>query len=252
MKTILLKFSGPLQSWGTNSHFEIRRTDDHPSKSGVIGMIAAGLGYKRDETEKICRLNDLHFAVRVDQPGYILKDYHIVKRDKRDKKPYVTERYYLQDAVFIVALGSEDGILIEDIKKSILRPYYHIFLGRKALPPTADLFIDIVEVDPIIALKKLVWNAAPWYQKKYEKSDKKTVKLSIFADKTLVDRRNGYVRNDVVKSFSNETGRKFDARLEVMIKVDIFKKFNTGENLDNCVLEELVEEHDVFEAIGEC
>ena len=53
MKTILLKFAGPLQSWGTDSHFETRHTDFYPSKSGVIGLIAAGLGYGRDEDEKI-------------------------------------------------------------------------------------------------------------------------------------------------------------------------------------------------------
>ena len=53
MKTILLKFAGPLQSWGTSSHFETRHTDFYPSKSAVIGLLAASLGYRRDEDEKI-------------------------------------------------------------------------------------------------------------------------------------------------------------------------------------------------------
>ena len=39
MKTILLKFSGPMQSWGTDSHFETRHTDHHPSKSAVLGLL---------------------------------------------------------------------------------------------------------------------------------------------------------------------------------------------------------------------
>ena len=58
LKTVLLKFSGPLQSWGTNSHFETRHTDTHPSKSGVIGMIAAGLGYQREDDKKINRFKN--------------------------------------------------------------------------------------------------------------------------------------------------------------------------------------------------
>ena len=53
MKTILLKFAGPLQSWGTNSKFETRDTDRFPSKSGVVGIISAAFGYERDDDEKI-------------------------------------------------------------------------------------------------------------------------------------------------------------------------------------------------------
>ncbi len=53
MKTILLKFAGPLQSWGTRSHFETRHTDLYPSKSAVIGIIAASMGFRRDDDTKI-------------------------------------------------------------------------------------------------------------------------------------------------------------------------------------------------------
>ncbi|MFB0972276.1 MAG: CRISPR-associated protein Cas5, partial [Neofamilia sp.] len=63
MKTILLKFAGPLQSWGTDSHFETRKTDFYPSKSAIIGIIAASFGYERDDNEKIQELNELDFAV---------------------------------------------------------------------------------------------------------------------------------------------------------------------------------------------
>lgn len=73
MKTILLKLTGPMQSWGTSSRFETRMSDYYPSKSGVIGIIAASLGYNRDEDEKIQKLNDLDFAIRVDQEGVLKK-----------------------------------------------------------------------------------------------------------------------------------------------------------------------------------
>ena len=111
MKTVLLKLAGPLQSWGTGSHFETRHTDTHPSKSGVIGMIAAGLGYSRDEDERLDKLNSLSFAVRIDQLGQLLRDYHTAKKYKENgdfERTYVTNRYYLQDAVFVVALCSND------------------------------------------------------------------------------------------------------------------------------------------------
>lgn len=68
MNTILLKLSGPLQSWGTSSRFENRSTDRYPSKSAVIGILAASFGYSRDDA-RTERFNRLDFAVRVDQPG---------------------------------------------------------------------------------------------------------------------------------------------------------------------------------------
>ena len=99
MKTILLKLAGPMQSYGTSSHFETRATDPHPSKSAIIGMVAAALGYRRSETEKIQTLNRLKFSVRIDSRGELLKDYHTVKKYKPSgelDRTYVTNRYYLE------------------------------------------------------------------------------------------------------------------------------------------------------------
>lgn len=169
MKTILLKFSGPLQSWGTNSHFEIRNTDAHPSKSGVIGMIAAGLGYSRDDDENLARLNCLSYAVRIDQTGELLRDYHTAKKYKENgtfERTYVTTRYYLQDAVFIVALSCDDEKLIDDVKTAVMFPYYSLYLGRRSLPPTAELFLGVFDSDAVTILKEYPWQASPWYKKK--------------------------------------------------------------------------------------
>ena len=97
MKTILLKFAGPMQSWGTDSHFETRHTDLYPSKSAVIGLIGAALGIRRDD-KSICDFDSLKFAVRVDHEGSLLKDYHIARKYKTGgdfDRTYVTERYYL-------------------------------------------------------------------------------------------------------------------------------------------------------------
>ncbi|MDD5922746.1 MAG: type I-E CRISPR-associated protein Cas5/CasD [Eubacteriales bacterium] len=235
MKTVLLKFSGPLQAWGTDSHFEIRHTDSHPSKSGVIGMIAAGLGYRRDETDKLSRLNRLDFAVRIDQPGEILRDYHTAKKYKANgelERTYVTNRYYLQDAVFIVALGSSDEDLIRDVKAAVSSPYFSLFLGRRSLPPTADLFLGIVDTDALSALKNVPWQASPWYKKKHPGI------LQIFADNTMLNDGSVRIRNDEAISFSQRCGRKFNPRREARTVIEIEYSGET-------------EEHDAFDAIGE-
>src|SRR3990172_4719032 len=47
MPTLLLRLVGPMQSWGTTSRFDQRDTGKEPSKSGVIGLLAAALGIDR-------------------------------------------------------------------------------------------------------------------------------------------------------------------------------------------------------------
>ena len=103
MATLLLRLAAPLQSWGSDSKFETRKTDREPTKSGVVGLLAAALGLRRDDTEGLARLNGLRFAVRADQEGSLLVDFHTAK--SRDTS-YVTYRHYLQDAVFLAGLES--------------------------------------------------------------------------------------------------------------------------------------------------
>ena len=234
LKTVLLKFSGPLQSWGTDSHFETRHTDTHPSKSAVIGMIAAGLGYRRDEDIKIARLNTLEFAVRIDQDGQFLRDYHTVKMYKENgdfARTYVTNRYYLQDAVFLVALSSGDDSLIDDVKEALTNPYFSLFLGRRSLPPTADLLLGTFDSDAITVLKEYPWQASAWYKRK------NSGRLQIFADEALLEDGSTRIRNDAVISFSQFSGRKFNPRKEAKIFIDATVPYE-------------LEEHDAFGAIG--
>ena len=41
MAVLLLRLAGPMQSWGTDSKLQDRGSGEYPSKSGVIGLIAA-------------------------------------------------------------------------------------------------------------------------------------------------------------------------------------------------------------------
>ena len=47
MSTLLLRLAGPMQAWGADSRFDIRKTNREPTKSGVIGLLAAALGLRR-------------------------------------------------------------------------------------------------------------------------------------------------------------------------------------------------------------
>lgn len=141
MATLLLRIAAPLQSWGIDSKFDTRRTEAEPSKSGIVGMIASALGLRRD-SEEIKSLSDaIRFGVRIDKPGKLLRDFHTVR--KGGKTAYVTNRYYLSDAAFLIALESSDESLLEKIQYALSHPVYPLFLGRRSCPPTLPLCLGI-------------------------------------------------------------------------------------------------------------
>lgn len=140
MSTLLLRLAAPMQSWGAESKYEIRRTGLEPTKSGVIGLLMAALGCRRDDTDTLHRLDTLRMGVRVDQAGEMLHDYHTA-HTKKDA--YITHRYYLSDAVFLVGLESDDTALLEELESALHEPVFPLFLGRRSCPPTLPLSLGI-------------------------------------------------------------------------------------------------------------
>ena len=233
MRTIVMKFAGPLQSWGTSSHFETRHTDYYPSKSAVIGLISACLGYERTDDVYISQLNDLDFAVRVDQKGNLLRDYHTAKKYKNNgsfERTYVTNRYYLEDAIFLVGISSQKDDLMLKIEKALQNPYYQPFMGRRSLPLNSDFFYGSYEEQIINCLKKINWQASQWYKKRYSN------KLTIYADSHLLDRKISRPRKDRVVSFSQQE-RRFGYRYESLEEIVVIKESNQTN-------------HNVFDELG--
>ena len=171
MSTLLLRLAGPLQSWGNGSKFERRYTGRTPTKSGVVGMCASAIGHRRDEDEKIDSIAKLRFGVRIDRPGTLLKDFHTtheetfwnpadrskinhqLTQEKKNKYSYVTTRYYLSDAAFLVGLEGEDSFLLE-LDEALRFPMFPLFLGRRGCPPEGRVALGVVSVGLCEALQK--------------------------------------------------------------------------------------------------
>lgn len=143
MATLLMRLAGPMQAWGTDSRFEKRRTELFPTKSGIIGLIAAALGRRRDAS--IDDLAALKVGIRVIRPGTVIEDFHTARTAKTS---YITRRQYLSDAVFIAGIESDDPDLLKTIQNALHHPCYPLFLGRRSCPPTMPLALDIVN-DPL-------------------------------------------------------------------------------------------------------
>ena len=81
VEVLMLRLEAPLQAWGERARWTVRDTRTEPTKSGVIGLIAAASGWGLDEGGEECvsRLaSRIHMAVRADLPGEVIRDYHTV------------------------------------------------------------------------------------------------------------------------------------------------------------------------------
>lgn len=164
MITILLRLEGPLQSWGTQGRFGIRDTEREPSKSGVLGLVGAALGMPRSDSATLAALRELSFGVRVDREGSVLRDYHTVGGGRfggqthgiggKSGRVALTERYYLQDASFLVALGAEDRAFADRLVAALQNPHWPLFLGRRSCVPSKPVFEGTFDGNVIDALTR--------------------------------------------------------------------------------------------------
>ena len=177
MSTLLLRLVGPMQSWGTTSRFDQRDTGKEPSKSGVIGLVAAALGIDRENWTDLEPLTRLSMGVRNDRPGMPKRDYqtaqHIISADRsKVHDTAVTTRDYLADAAFLVGLADDDRVLLDRIHKALSNPVWPLALGRKSYVPSEQVWmLDALQDTPLReALANWPWIASP---RKWEKTPDK-------------------------------------------------------------------------------
>lgn len=169
MPTLLLRLAGPMQSWGTTSRFDQRDTGKEPSKSGVIGLLAAAMGIDRKEWTDLKQLTQLSMGVRHDRSGVLKKDYQTAGCADSDRvirangtlsdDGVVSERFYLADATFLVGLEGEDRTLLELASEKLKNPVWPLALGRKSYLPAEPVWLkDGVQDVPLLDVLK----AYPW------------------------------------------------------------------------------------------
>jgi CRISPR system Cascade subunit CasD len=140
-----------MQSWGSTSRFDHRDTTKEPTKSGVLGLLAAAMGIDRSNWNDLKPLTELKLGVRHDQPGVIRKDYQtagcadsdtMIKADgKQSKDGVVSERFYLADAVFLVGLEGTGRTLLLNTHEKLRNPTWCLGLGRKSYLPSEPIYL---------------------------------------------------------------------------------------------------------------
>lgn len=151
---LLFRLTGPMAAFGKISVGERRDIWGEPSKSAVLGFVAGAQGLTRDDAPAHQALESgLGFAVRIDDPGRPLRDYHTAQTPKTRKNlswrtrkeelsdrdnlnTVLSERFYRQEARATVALWckAEDGPDLTVLRDAIRRPGFIPYLGRKSCP----------------------------------------------------------------------------------------------------------------------
>ncbi|MHB1416585.1 MAG: type I-E CRISPR-associated protein Cas5/CasD [Chloroflexota bacterium] len=150
---IYLRLEGPLQAWGETSRWTVRDTRLEPTKSGLVGLLAACLGWGMEDDARIAALAQaVAVGVRADRPGSVVRDYHTVyggvlsaegkvKINQNSKEPETVEswRDYLADACFLAAVQGPPALL-DEVEEALRRPVWPPFLGRKSCPPALPIY----------------------------------------------------------------------------------------------------------------
>jgi CRISPR system Cascade subunit CasD len=174
MHTLLLRLVGPMQSWGTQSRFSMRDTLLEPSKSGVIGLLCAADGKRRDDVSRIQELADrLKMGVRVDCEGRMECDYQTALNirssdETKSDRASVGRRYYLADASFLVGLEAESRALLDGLQDALRNPQWPLYLGRKAFVPSQPVRLKDglrENADLLTILRTYPWLGRAWQRK---------------------------------------------------------------------------------------
>lgn len=190
-KYLLFNLYGAMSSWGSIAVGETRPTDRYPSKSAVIGLMAAALGIRRCEEKKLLSLQqNLGFAVRLNSQAELIDDFHTAqvpiqralkkqphfsRKDElqaQDLRTVLSNRQYCCDAFYTIILWHRSNQAeLEKIADKLQHPTFTLYLGRKSCPlslPIHPYFCTETNIES--ALEKYDKTSAAQYTNKLLKT----------------------------------------------------------------------------------
>jgi CRISPR system Cascade subunit CasD len=194
---LCFRLHGPLGSWGDIAVGERRPSAFQASRSAALGLVAAALGIRRDESDALAELDRCFgFGSRTDAPGELLIDFHTAQGPdekllragakaarkagtawrrpesrraelafrRHELSTLLSSRQYRVDALWTVAvwLRPEAGAArwsLEDVAEALRRPRFVPYLGRKSCPLDIPMEPQVIEAsDPVRAMAGAVFH----------------------------------------------------------------------------------------------
>ncbi|MGD9818927.1 MAG: type I-E CRISPR-associated protein Cas5/CasD [Desulfomonilaceae bacterium] len=218
---MVFRLYGPMCSWGDVAVGGFRPSVSSPSRSAIIGMLAAALGIKRDHEDELLSLDrSISLAVEVESYGTLMVDYHTAqsprslsgnfffsrKREieavREDTKAQATlsQREYFVDSVYRVFAwlnSNSDVQMLRVLLKALKQPRFPLYLGRKSCPPSLPLAPQILQAETLkkaiekarfpdeIALNRLSKDTHGIYWEEYPESGLDSTQVIIRRDSPL-------------------------------------------------------------------
>lgn len=163
----------PLQSFGAVAVGEIRPSRLMPTRSALIGLLAAALGVRRADESVLQQLHEAYsVACSLHTTSSVMVDYHTVqtpmqrngrrfscRKDELGQKlepgeklnTILSQREYLENAYYTISVcektvGSSPYTL-QQLHDSLRAPAFVLYLGRKSCPPSLPLAPSIGQYD---------------------------------------------------------------------------------------------------------
>lgn len=172
---LVFRLEAPFASWGDIAVGEMRPSANRPTRSCLLGLIAACLGIRREDESELQVVDHLRVAMRLDEPGLPMHDYHTIQVPKAEKAvKYRTRRDELlwnrRDALGTIlssrAYRMEVKILVvvnrpvstpetcpslDRITKAMDRPAFAPYLGRRSCPLALPLHPRLVDASDFVS-----------------------------------------------------------------------------------------------------
>lgn len=166
----------PLQAYGSVAVGEIRSSRTIPTRSAIMGLVAAALGITRDKEDMLSELQAA-FSVtccRHTTPSVMI-DYHTVqtpvqrkarvfysRKDELGQKlepaeklnTILSRREYVEQAYYTVALAYKNKSTLswtfQKIAAALRAPVFTLYLGRKSCSPALPLAPLVIEYESVL------------------------------------------------------------------------------------------------------
>lgn len=173
---LIFQLYGPMTAWGDIAVGERRPAQAQPSKSAIVGLLAAALGLTREQEEQQMALAEgISLAVLVKRRGTPLIDYHTIQmpRATHCNKKFIASRRqelavvarselstilsyrdYRCDAFSQVVIWLKSGFAdysLETLANALNRPRFVLYLGRKSAPLALPVQAHVVSADTVLA-----------------------------------------------------------------------------------------------------
>ncbi|WP_330982874.1 MULTISPECIES: type I-E CRISPR-associated protein Cas5/CasD [Enterobacterales] len=175
---LIFQLYSPLASWGEEAVGEVRHSATVPTRSALLGLLAAAVGIRRDEEQRLAAFHDGYFFTvhALASQDRWLRDYHTVSMPRENKKYHyhtrreelclapdevstlISQREYRCDAYWHVAVSAKPNApySLADLQQALLTPHFPLYLGRKSCPLALPLSPRLLSGD----VKQVLQSAA--------------------------------------------------------------------------------------------